>query len=113
MSLADRTKFGLIQLFFSAIIGCMTASLGFLISHPPHFNLSVFILTLMFFFALGATLKERASDFFAMCLQAFWLFLNISAQNLHYQADNAAFSPRTCLLLLLGYAGVVLLLLTS
>ena len=112
LSLIDRTKFGLIQLFFGTFIGCIFASLGFFVSNQPQFNIPVLIFTLLLFFTLGFILKDRASDFFNVCLQALLLFFNSVTENIYYKIEDSAFSPKTCLLLLLGYFAVCFLLLT-
>lgn len=112
LNLIDRTKFGLIQLFFGTFIGCIFASLGFLISNPPQFNVPILIFTLLLFFALGFILKDRASDFFNMCLQALLLLASVATENINSKAEDSAFSTKTCLLLLIGYVGICFFLLT-
>ena len=111
LSLIDRIKFGLIQLFFGAFIGCIVASLGFFVSNPLEFNIPVLIFTLLLFFTLGFILKDRASDFFNVCLHALLLIFNSVTENIYYKIEDSAFSPKTCFLLLLGYSVTCFLLL--
>ena len=110
LSLIDRIKFGLIQLFFGAFIGCIVASLGFFVSNPLRFNVPVLIFTLFLFFTLDF-LKDRASDFFNICLHALLLLFNSATENIYYKIEDLAFSPKTCFMMLLGYSVICFLLL--
>jgi hypothetical protein len=66
----------------------------------------------LLFFTLGFILKDRASDFFNICLQALLLLFNSVTENMYYKIEDSAFTPKACLLLLLSYFVVCFFLLT-
>lgn len=106
-ALLDRVGYGGVMLFFGAALGACAGMAGLVVSQPPHFNVAALVVTLAVFFAIGFAFLERGADFVAVCAVSLLLVFSVAAEAPLHEPTRGDFSPRWCLLALVGWLAAI------